>query len=165
VRARATVDGLREDRRATVHDWLVGGAGAAAAAFMCCCEKSEGKCECEVMKEEEEKETRTDTYRNQKKEGDGLGYRVSELEKKLKTIGPKLMWLLPHPALLRFAPAYTLVKKQHKPQRMKDKEYYNNGSGGSPASMKLENRKAKMQGSRFATLSEEIHDLNVEKIT
>jgi len=36
---------------------------------------------------------------------------------------------------------------------MKDKEdSYNYGSGGSVASMKLENGKAKMQGSRFATL-------------
>jgi hypothetical protein len=47
---------------------------------------------------------------------------------------------------------------------MKDKEDFDNGSGGSPASMKLENGKAKMQASRFATLSEEIPDLNVEKI-
>lgn len=105
VKARATVDGSREERRATVHGWLIG--GAAAIGFTCCCEKSEGKRKCEVMKEEE-KETRTNTYRNQKIEGDGLGYRVSEL---IKTIWPGLMWLLPHPALLRYTPAWTLVQK------------------------------------------------------
>ena len=48
---------------------------------------------------------------------------------------------------------------------MKGKEdSYNYGSGGSVASMKLENGKAKMQGSRFATLRLECWENYIGKI-
>jgi len=48
VRVRSTVDRLREERRVTVHNWLVG--DGVVVGFVCCCEKSERKHECEVMK-------------------------------------------------------------------------------------------------------------------